>query len=173
LQVPLVSAHGDSLTSTQPKNFRGRVFLLLTKHQIKARFVLVGFWNTLLGYGVFILLDTAFARLFAARYIAYMSAMVLSNVVSVLNAFVFHKYVTFRSEARGKLLIIEFLKFSTTYLFTFLLSTVLLPIFVEVFHVLPKVAAAFIIPIGMVASYLGHSRFSFRRTRRHAHDATD
>jgi len=37
----------------------------------------------------------------------------------------------------------------------------------------PKVAGALIIPIGMVASYLGHSRFSFRRTRRHAHDATD
>jgi putative flippase GtrA len=155
------------------KGFWDRMTLFLTKHQIKARFLLVGFWNTLLGYGVFILLDTAFTRLFAARYIAYMSAMVLSNMVSILNAFVFHKYVTFRSEARGKHLVIEFLKFSTTYLFTFLLSTVFLPIFVEVFHVPPKVAGALIIPIGMVASYLGHSRFSFRRTRRHIHDATD
>jgi putative flippase GtrA len=44
------------------KELWGRIALFLTKHQIKARFVLVGFWNTLLGYGVFILLDTAFTR---------------------------------------------------------------------------------------------------------------
>lgn len=128
----------------------------------KIKFILVGIWNTLVGYGVFWVLDTAFSHLFDKRYVAYMSAMVLSQVVGTVNAFVFHKYVTFNSKASGIHMLYEFFRFCLTYVFTFLLSLVLLPVFVEIFHLIPKVSAAVIIVITAVISYLGHLKFSFR-----------
>lgn len=126
--------------------------------------MLVGVWNTVFGYSIFVLLDELFSSLFRTRQIAYMAAMILSNVVAVLNAFVFHKHVTFRSRVRGLAMLSELFRFSATYLLTFCLSVLLLPLFVEVFHFSPKVAGAFVVLICTVVSYLGHSRFSFRKT---------
>ena len=135
---------------------------LITRHQVKAKFVLVGTWNTIFGYGIFCLFDTLFAWLFLTRSAAYMSAMVVAQILAVINAYVCHKYITFKSEEKGKAIIPEFLRFSTTYVVTFGLSLVLLPGFVEVGHIQPKIAAAIIIIICTVISYLGHSRFSFK-----------
>lgn len=135
---------------------------LLSKHNVKTKFILVGIWNTLFGYLIFCGLDTLFEYMFARRYVAYMSAMVLGQIIAIINAFIFHKYITFRSEAKGKEIIKEFLRFSTTYIFTFCLSLVLLPFLVEVFDITPKISAAIIILICTVVSYLGHSRFSFK-----------
>ena len=137
--------------------------VLKTKHQVKARFVLVGIWNTIFGYGIFCLFDTLFAWLLSTRFAAYMCAMVLARILAVINAYVGHKYITFKSVAKGKAIISEFARFSTTYVVTFCLSLVLLPALVEIGHIHPKIAVAIIILIGTVISYLGHSRFSFRQ----------
>ena len=56
----------------------------------------------------------------------------------------------------------EYFRFTGTYLFTFILGLILLPVFVEVLGMTPQIAAAVIILICTVFSYLGHSRFSFR-----------
>ena len=142
---------------------QSKVFIneLLTRHKVKVKFVIVGFWNTVIGYGIFCLLDTSFTGLFANRSAAYMSAMILSQILSVIIAYLCHKYITFQSHAKGKAIIIEFIKFSTTYAGTFCLSLVLLPFLVKIGHIDPKISAAIIIPICAVCSYLGHSRFSF------------
>ena len=126
------------------------------------RFILVGIWNTIFGYLVFILLETLFSIILSPRYVAYMSAMVIGQVIAVINAFIFHKYYTFRSRTKGKDLIKEFFRFTTTYIFTFILSLILLPILVEVFDIPPKIAGAVLILILTVISYLGHSKFSFK-----------
>lgn len=136
---------------------------LKTKHHVKAKFVLVGIWNTIFGYSIFCLFDTLFEIAFSQRYIAYMSAMILGRIFAVINAYVGHKYITFKSEAKGKAIIAEFFRFSMTYVVTFCLSLVLLPALVEIGHFHPKIAAAIIILICTVISYLGHSRFSFQR----------
>ena len=94
-----------------------------------------------------------------------MSAMVLGQIIAVINAYIFHKYVTFKSAVKGKGIIIEFFRFSMTYGVTFCLSLVLLPFFVEIFHIPPKISGAFVILICTVVSYLGHSRFSFKLER--------
>jgi len=39
----------------------------------------------------------------------------------------------------------------------------LLPFFVEVFKIDPKIAGALLIPIVAIVSYFGHSRFSFKQ----------
>ena len=134
---------------------------LLAKHHIKVKFVLVGAWNTVFGYLVFLVLDTLFAGAFSRRYVAYMTAMVLSNLLAITNAYIFHKYVTFKSDVRGRAVIAEFLRFFTTYVFTFCMSLALLPIFVEILNIGPKMAAALVIFVCTVVSWVGHSRFSF------------
>ncbi len=133
-----------------------------TRHRVKVKFVLVGIWNTIFGYGIFCLFDTFFAWLFSARSVAYMCAMVLAQILAVINAYIGHKYITFKSEAKGKAIIAEFFRFSATYVVTFCLSLALLPALVEIGHIDPKISAAIIILICMGISYLGHSRFSFR-----------
>lgn len=139
---------------------------MIGKHKIKARFILVGVWNTFFGYAMFVVLDSLLSLLLSKRYLAYMSATVLANILSVLNAFISHKYVTFKSHAKGKNMVFEFLKFCTTYLLSFFLTLAALPFFVEIVRIPPKAAGALIIPVVTVVSYVAHSRFSFKN--RHA-----
>lgn len=137
--------------------------LIDNEHHTKLIFLLVGIWNTIFGYLAFVVLDAILADLFSKRYAAYMSAAILSNILSIVNAYVFHKYFTFKSTIKGLRIIGEFFKFSTTYIFTFILGLLLLPVFVEVLHVMPKIAAALIIGLCTGISYVGHMNFSFRR----------
>ena len=132
-----------------------------TNIQLKSRFVMVGIWNTVFGYLVFILLDMLFENVFHKRYVAYMSAMILGQIIATVNAFIFHKYITFKSEVKGKGIIGEFFRFCLTYVVTFILSLFLLPFFVEIISFNPRTSGAIVILICTVISYVGHSRFSF------------
>ena len=96
-------------------------------------------------------------------------AAVLANIIAILNAYIFHKFVTFRSPLRGLAIIPEFVRFFSMYLFSFFLGLVLLPVFVELFHLDHKIAGAVLIPITVIISYLGHSRFSFRQDNQERH----
>jgi len=73
------------------------------------RFVLVGVWNTIFGYLVFVAYDYFIERFFSPRYVAYMSAAVMSNILAIINAYIFHKHIT--SASGG-------VNFSTRLLFT-------------------------------------------------------
>ena len=44
-----------------------------------------------------------------------MCAMVLARMLAVINAYICHRYITFKSEARGRAIIAEFFRFSATY----------------------------------------------------------
>ena len=91
---------------------------LWLNHQTKVRFVLVGVWNTIFGYLVFVGLDYLFNLFFSPRYVAYMSAAMLSNVIAVTNAYFFHKHLTFKSKTKGRAAFREYLRFYMTYIFT-------------------------------------------------------
>jgi putative flippase GtrA len=131
------------------------------RHVVKLRFLVVGCWNTFFGYAVFFGFDTLFSRLMLHRYIAYLTAMALSNILAITNAYVFHKHITFRSLVKGKPMMMEFLRFCTTYLVAIFLSLGLMPVFVELLHLHPRVSAAIVTVISVLVSYAGHSRFSF------------
>lgn len=135
---------------------------MMTKHRTKVKFVIVGVWNTVFGYLVFVGFDILFTFLFSKRYVAYMSAAVLSNILAIINAYIFHKYITFQSPVRGTGIFIEFARFFSTYLFSMILVLSLLPIFVEILGIDPKISGAIIILITAIISYFGHSRYSFR-----------
>ena len=126
------------------------------------RFIIVGIWNTFFGYAAFVLLETLFSHILDPPYVAYMSAMVLGQIIAILNAYVFHKFVTFRSKVRGWAMASELLRFSMTYAATFFLSLALLPFLVEIVHIAPKISGLIITLLCTGISYIGHSTFSFR-----------
>lgn len=134
---------------------------LWLKHQIKIRFFFIGVWNTIFGYLTYISLDYLFSFVFQKRYLAYMTAAILANIIATISAFLFHKHITFKSTVRGNAVIIEFFKFYSMYTVTSILGLALLPFFVEVLKIDPKISGALLIPIVAVVSYFGHSRFSF------------
>ena len=138
---------------------------LWLNQQTKVRFVLVGIWNTIFGYLIFVGLDYLFNLIFSPRYVAYMSAAVFSNIIAVTNAYFFHKHLTFKSETRGMAAFHEYIRFYIAYLFMFVTSLILLPIFIEFLYLDPKIAAAVITLILTVVSYISHSHFSFHKTR--------
>ncbi len=129
----------------------------------KVRFLLVGAWNTLFGYVAFVALFEAFSGVFRTRYFAYTTAQVVSWIIAVLNAYLFHKHLTFRSTARGRVAFLEFLRFVQTYVAMFFLGLALLPFLVEVVGLSPRVAALVGTGIGVVVSYVGHRFLTFRR----------
>ncbi len=141
-----------------------RIFdYLWVNHETKVRFILIGLWNTIFGYLIFVLFDYLFNLFFSPRYVAYMAAAVLSNVIAVSNAYFFHRHFTFKSKTKGKAAFREYLRFYITYMITFVLSLILLPILVELLKLDPKVAAAIITVLLTIVSYISHNQFSFRQ----------
>jgi putative flippase GtrA len=132
-------------------------------HQTEVRFVMVGIWNTIFSYIVFVALDWIFTIYFSPRYVAYLLAAILSNIISVNIAYFLHRNITYKSKARGMAAFREYIRFYTTYIFTLILSIFLLPIFVELIGLSPKTAAAIIMSLLAIFSYVSHTRFTFRR----------
>jgi putative flippase GtrA len=135
---------------------------LFRNHETKWRFLTVGAWNAIFAYLVFVGLDIVFAFLFSKRYLAYMLAQLLSSILGIVNAFIFHKYITFKSRVRGKGILVEFVRFFSTCLFSIIIGLLLLPFFVEIIGLDPKISRAILIPIIAIINYFGHSRFSFK-----------
>ena len=111
-------------------------------HQIKIRFFFIGVWNTIFGYLAYVGLDYLFTFVFQKRYLAYMTAAVVANIIATISAFIFFK-------------------FYSMYTVTNILGLALLPFFVEVMKIDPKISGALLIPLTAIISYFGHSRFSF------------
>lgn len=132
------------------------------KRQRPIKFIIVGFWNSVFGYGMFYLLDTLFLSLFQVRYMAYMSALTLAQILCVISAYLFHKHITFESIAKGRAMGMEFIRFVFTYGVTFCVYLLMLPVLAEVFHIEPKIAMFLLVAVTTLMSYFGHSRYSFK-----------
>jgi putative flippase GtrA len=136
---------------------------LWLNYQTNVRFIMVGISNTIFSYFIFVGLDYFFKFCFSPRYVAYMLAMVLSNVIAVTIAYFLHKRFTFKSKTKGKAAFREYLRFYSTYIFTTILSLIFLPVFVEFLKLDPKIAVAIIMLLLTVVSYVIHLHFTFRR----------
>lgn len=136
---------------------------LLIRHQTKIKFLFVGGWNTLFSFLTFIGLYFLFQKIFAIDYFAYTSAQFIGFVLSVINAYVFHRLITFNSKTRGKEMIMEFIRFCSTYVVLFIIGLIAMPLFVEILKIRPIPASIILNTIVIATSYLGHSLFSFRK----------
>ena len=127
------------------------------------RYLLVGGFNTAFGYGLFALLNWSFTGL--GSY-SYMYAAVLSNLIAITVAFLGYKWFVFRT--RGNYLI-EWIRCLGVYGSSMLISlaglAVLVPVLRRGLHRPEQasyIAAAIMMVVTVILSFLGHKNISFR-----------
>ncbi len=126
----------------------------LQLHGEKIRFLAAGAWNTLFGYFSFVILYYLFRS--AAHY---MILLVISNILSITNAYLSYKYFVFKTKGN---FMKEYSRFYVVYGAAFIANLVLLPVFVELLRIHPLISQALIIILTVIISYFGHKHFSFK-----------
>lgn len=131
----------------------------LTKIPRPIRFVMVGGWNTVFGYGLYVGLYFAAGRWAVTETVRSMAVLTVASVIAVAQAFVAYKYFVFGGSSE---VVREFAKFSMVYVVTFGVNLAALPLLVHYTPLGPVVAQGVIVVGCAAASYLAHANFSFR-----------
>jgi len=126
---------------------------LYRRHKQKIHYLIVGGWNTLFGYGMFVAL-----YYLLNQWLHYMIIMLLSHVVSITNAYFGYKFFVFKTKGNY---LREYLRFYIVYGVGLLLNLILLPIIVECFSISPVIGQAFVISVIVIVSFFGHKHYSF------------
>lgn len=134
----------------------------MSLRQLK-RYILVGGFNTIFGYGVFALANWSFKGL--GSY-SYMLAFFCSSLISLTVAFLGYKWFVFRTCGNY---IVEYIRCFAVYSSSMLIGLVGLPILVPILRGLLKkpesasyIAAAVLTVVSVAFSFLGHKNISFR-----------
>jgi putative flippase GtrA len=128
------------------------VVQLLRSRQV--RYLLVGGYNTAFGYLLFAIL-----YILLGERVHYTLLLLISHVISVLNAFVAYRLVVFRvkgSVAR------DLLRFWSVYASAFAVNLLLLPVAVSLGAPVLPAQAAFVV-VTIVTTYVLNATFSFNR----------
>lgn len=123
------------------------------RHKEKINYLLVGGWNTVFGYFAFIAL-----YYFFGAHINYLILVLLSNILSITNAYVGYKLFVFRT--RGSYFK-EYLRFYLVYGLCILINLMLMFLAVDFMKINPVIAQAMVMWFTVIISYLGHKNFSF------------
>lgn len=121
----------------------------------QGRYLLVGGFNTLVGYGLGVGLYLALA---ARLHILVIG--VIANVLAITVSFTTYKYLVFRSPGRW---LVEYLRSYLVYGGSALVGIMLLWLLVDGLRLPIWLAQGLAIILTVIASYLGHDRFTFRR----------
>jgi putative flippase GtrA len=133
----------------------GRVGRLLADQ--RARFLLVGGTNTVIGYAVFAVFDlTLFADVPHGHLLSLIPAYAISIVIAF---FLYRRFVFHVSGRAGR----DFLAFVSVNLVSIGLNLVLLAVLVSVFAIPTLVAQAFALMVTVLVTYFGHREVSFGR----------
>jgi Predicted membrane protein len=146
----------DSLPVTATR-FRRLVSRLVGDQRV--RFLIVGGINTAVGYALFVAIELLVGQRFEYGYFVSLYG---SFFLATLVAFWLHRHYTYRVTGTGNV-VIDFLRFQSVYLVSLGINTVALWFLVDIAHVIPTIAQAFIVVVTTCVSYLGHKFFSFRR----------
>ncbi|OGC32362.1 hypothetical protein A2311_05280 [candidate division WOR-1 bacterium RIFOXYB2_FULL_48_7] len=87
-----------------------------------------------------------------------MVLLIVSNILSITNAYVGYKLFVFKTKGNY---LQEYLRFYVVYGTALVLNFVLLPVCVEIFKVSPPLAQAGLLGLNIIFSYLGHKNYSF------------
>ena len=121
----------------------------------KIRYLVIGGYNIVFGYGCFALLWWLFGQ-----QLHYIVLLTISHILSVINAYLGYRLFVFQT--KGKWLK-EFFKFNVVYLGTFTINLVALPVLIEEFKLHALIAQALIIVITVLASYVMHNKITFKK----------
>jgi putative flippase GtrA len=128
------------------------------------RYLLVGGWNTVFGYGCFFLMNHWLAKVFPTY--SYIAASLLSSLIAITVAFLGYKWFVFRT--RGNYLR-EWLRTLMVYSGGVAIATLaLVPLVALIRHSTPYqtqapyLAGAIISVCNVMISFFGHRHFSFR-----------
>ncbi|MFZ2267942.1 MAG: GtrA family protein [Azonexus sp.] len=130
---------------------------LIWSNSQKLRYLTVGAWNTVAGYGIFAGLYLTFDQ-----HIGYMIIAVLAHIAAVSQSFITHRLIVFRSSQNWHA---EYVRFHLAHLGWFCVGISALPIMVEGLHLSPLVAQAAITVVVVIASYFVHQHFTFRKAK--------
>ncbi|MCY2993448.1 MAG: GtrA family protein [Planctomycetota bacterium] len=126
------------------------------------RYLLVGVWNTLFGYGCYALLTYLLTGVLPH---AYMAAAVLSTGINITVSYLGYKVFVFRTKGNY---LQEYLRCYVVYGTSTLVNLALLPVLVAVLNRslrrpehAPYIAGAILIAGTVVVSFVGHKRYSF------------
>jgi len=127
------------------------------------RYLLVGIWNTLFGYGTYALLT---AILNPIVPYSYMWASVLSSLLNITVAYLGYKWFVFKTKGNY---LREWLRCMAVYSSGIIFSLIALPVLVTLirhktrfFAQAPYIAGAILTGVVVIYSFLGHKHFSFR-----------
>ncbi len=123
-------------------------------HQV-LRFVVVGVVNSVFGFGVF-----AGLQLTIGAHVHYLVILLISHVVSVLEAYVLQRRFVFRVSGRWWR---DLARFWSVYLVALAINLVALPLLVEIAHVSVLPAQAIVMLGVALGTFVAHRSFTFRR----------
>lgn len=134
---------------------RHQALMLWRSRQL--RFVVVGIWNTLAGYLLFVIVYRLFSTV-----LPYPVLAVFTHVAAISQAFLCQRYLVYRSEGHW---LREFMRFHVAHLGLFALSLACLTALVEWGGLHPLLAQAAVTTAAVIASYFVHTFFTFRKAR--------
>ena len=114
------------------------------------RFIIVGFLNTVVGYG--------FYSLFIFLGIYYLIANTLSTIIGVIHSYLWNRLFTFKSNNRINK---EVPRFIMVYLVSYILGTIVLYILKDILNMNPYIAGFINLIITTIISFIGHKYISF------------
>jgi putative flippase GtrA len=127
------------------------------------RYLLVGAWNTLFGYGSFAFFTAVLSPMIPHSYIA---ASVISSLLNVSVSFLGYKWFVFKTKGNY---LREWIRCVGVYSGGILFSVLMLPLLVLVIRrntrfvtQAPYLAGAVLTAFMVVYSFVGHKKFSFR-----------
>lgn len=120
-------------------------------HQF-SKFSFIGILNTIVGYGFFFIF---------VSYINYLLATIISHILGVTHSYLWNRYWVFPSKEP---VFWEFIRFNSVYLIVLIENLVGMFIFVNYLLINPKIAGFIVLPITMIISYIGHKKWSFKKT---------
>ena len=129
------------------------------------RYLLIGVWNTLFGYGTFALFTMLLTPLGRQSYIL---AVIPSTMINITVAFLGYKWFVFKTKGNY---FREWCRCVGVYSSSMALGMVLLPIFVFVIRhrfgletQAPYIAGALLGILTVIFSFFGHKHISFRQS---------
>jgi putative flippase GtrA len=139
----------------------------LTKHippgQL-ARYLVVGVWNTLFGYGTYALFTALLAPVVPHSYVV---ALVLSSLLNITVSYFGYKWFVFKTKGNY---LREWMRCVAVYSSGIVVGACLLPIVVYILRhgtrfqaAAPYLGGALLTIFGVLYNFLGHKNFSFRQ----------